>query len=509
MTTGRVRRSMNRGIGLAAALCTIPGPLLAQGSQPSLASVIFKQATVAGGTNAIATISLSAPAGQGGFEVALSVTSNVAHLSLSAVTIGSGLTSATVVVGTTPTTTLQLAVLSASARGETRTGNLTVSPPTVLSLGAAPSPVTGGQQATGTITLDGRAPGGGTLVMLVSNNPAVTFPPSATVSQGQTSTTFPFSTGVVTAQTAATLTASVGVTSRIATLTVLPASVLITSFGPVGATRSGDPVTFSIRINNPAPEPGLFVQLASTGVDIFRGRTLDTIPAGRASQSRMFRLPTTNVDAPFELTARLDGITTVRSGTLLAPRIAGVSLPDTVVGGLAMSLRLSLNATHGSGLPVVISTDNPAVQPPGAVSGLGHPYSVTYVVRTNPVTQPTPVQVTIAHLGTDRQRSVLVLPEPPVLTAFTVSPTPVRAGRNVSLTVTLSSPAPRGGIRIQLGVPALPPGMDIPGAIVIPPTATSGSVSIATPGLLPGGISVRLTASFDGVTKSATVRIDP
>jgi len=79
---------------------------------------------------------------------------------------------------------------------------------TIASLTIVPSTVTGGQGATGTLTLSSPAASGGVQATLASNNAAAGVPPSVTVTGGQSSASFPVTTTPVSSTTIATITAT-------------------------------------------------------------------------------------------------------------------------------------------------------------------------------------------------------------------------------------------------------------------------------------------------------------
>ena len=488
----------------------MPALAFAQGGQPSITSVVFKSPSVAGGRPATATITLSGPAPNNGFEVGLSITSNVAQLASSAITIGSGQTSATVQVTTSPTATAQLAVLSATARGETRTGNLTVSPPAAVSLTLAPASVTAGQQATATITLDGPAPAGGTQVTLSSSSSTVTVQSSATIAQGQTSANVSLATSNVNTPTNATLTATAGGGSRSATLAVNPAPISITSIGFPASPKSGESVTLTAQASAPAPAGGLIVQFASSGATLFGITTstrVDTIPAGSASLSRTFDVSRTNTDRPFTLTATLNGTTTSRSGTLLAPRLISVNLIDSVAGGGIHSMVVAVDAAIAGSFPGVVTSDNSALTVRG--SSLGAPTIALIALETNPVVQRTVVNVTLTYLGSTRTERITLLPGPPLLERISASPVLVRAGGSVVLTVSLDRPAPKPGTVVQLSATGLPLGMTLPASLTVPVGETTGSITVATPSRVPSSATTTVTARLDLRNRAVQVRIDP
>jgi len=145
----------------------------------------------------------------------------------------------------------------------------------IIALSISPSSVTGGNSATGRVTLSGPAPSGGATVSLQSNNAAARVPAVMTVSAGQTTATFSVSTTAVSSSQTATISASYGGRSFTVVLTVNPRSPLETktriiisgTFTPGGSASI--PITISLdKIGNE-----YLVQLdgadASRGILIF------------------------------------------------------------------------------------------------------------------------------------------------------------------------------------------------------------------------------------------------
>ena len=492
---------------LLIALVLAPASVNAQGGQPALTSVTFQQATVAGGATAVATITISAPAGNNGFDVSLSLSSNAAQLGSASITIGSGQSSGTVAITTTPTATLQLATLTASARNDTRTANLTIAPPSVSNLSASPGSVNSGQQATGTVTINGQAPSGGMQVSLSSNNAALTVPASVTVPQGQTSATFSVGTATVTAQTSATITAATGTTARTTAVTVLPAATTLTSVTLPFNPLSGEFKARAWSISAPAPAGGALIHVRSTGVDIFQkgGPFTDTIPAGQTSFNNSRLVPVTNVDIPYEVIYTFNGVETRRASTLRAPGMSNFTIDDSVAGGRSASLRATLIGTApSSGIPVTITSSNPTVVPsPGETGGFSSSGSITYTIRTNPVSTRHTVELTILRNASTRTVSFVVFPGPPVISSFTASSPFMRVGQSFSLTVRLDKPVTGRGASVEFAVPA---GISMPASVFLPAGTSTATVQ-ASSFRISG--TTRITARLDNSSKSVEVMINP
>ena len=162
----------------------------------------------------LCTATLSAPAPAGGAAVALS--SNQTSLTVPAsVSVPAGSTSGTFTASAATVGTNQTATITATLSGNSVTAILTLEPPaappvTTASLACSPSIVFPGASITCTVILSGLAPAGGAVVLLTSNNSALTAPTSVTVPAGSTSATFTPGAGAVAAAQTATLTASLG-----------------------------------------------------------------------------------------------------------------------------------------------------------------------------------------------------------------------------------------------------------------------------------------------------------
>jgi hypothetical protein len=107
-------------------------------------------------------------------------------------------------------------------RGVAHTALLMVTAPTLSSVTLNPTTVRGPNPSTGTVTLSGRAPAGGTVVTLSSSQTSVaTVPGSVTVAAGATTANFTLTTRTVTTTTNVTISGTRGGTQT-AVLTVTP-----------------------------------------------------------------------------------------------------------------------------------------------------------------------------------------------------------------------------------------------------------------------------------------------
>jgi len=131
--------------------------------------------------------------------------------------------------------------------------------PVFLSLSLAPSSVTGGNSSTGTVTLDGPAPGGSVVVSLSSSNPSVaTVPSGVTIPEGSASATFMVATVAVTSTMGVNISALYGGVTKSAPLTLVPpmnsaAELPINNTSPAGNSSGGGGCSLASRETDSSP----------------------------------------------------------------------------------------------------------------------------------------------------------------------------------------------------------------------------------------------------------------
>ncbi len=152
-----------------------------------------------------------------------------------------------------------------------------------LSLSAAS--VWGGSSVTGTVTLTGAAPLGGSTVALTRSTTSVTIPPSVVVPSGQNSVNFTVNTSLVYYNVNATITASMANVSRQAGLLLYPAPQLSAFTVTPSVVRGPSTSIGRVTINVAAPTGGWQVSVSSTKPTVIGVPATVTIPAGQTSVS--------------------------------------------------------------------------------------------------------------------------------------------------------------------------------------------------------------------------------
>ena len=278
--------------------------------------------------------------------------------------------------------------ITASLNGASASGQLTVGDSALNSLTITPSTINGGAAPGAIVSLTGQAPPGGATVILSSNSPAVSPPPSVFVNPGSFSTSFSLATGAVAANTTATITASWNGVSKQAsvTLTPQPAPTGLTlsptatvgtggsSFGRVTiASAQATDTTFQLTSSHPtiaSVNSSVIVPSGTIagGFNIFTSQVTTptvvtiSVTGGGVTQSAQL---TVNLDAssppppppspPPSQTATVTLTASGRSGERIASSPAGLNVVVGTTGSASFAVGSSITLSDAGGRDVIWS----------------------------------------------------------------------------------------------------------------------------------------------------------
>ncbi len=470
---------------------------------PNLESVSLDPGEVLGGASSTGTITLNQQAPTGGTAVTLAC-DNAAATVPASVTVTAGSNTATFTVTTTAVGTRTRAIVEATLGNRTRRAELQIVPLSIQSVSVAPQSVTGGSSSTATVTLNGNAPSGGSVVNVSSSSNAATVPATVTIEAGQATATFPVNTTAVTQQTEARIKVNLGDGTQEATLAINPAVSLSVSLNPV--TVSGGALsTGTVTLTGTAPTEGILVNLASNNqAAVVRPNV--RVKAGTSSAT--FEIKTFGVatSTSVTITATVGSAAGTATLTVTPPTLASVALdPNTIGGGASTTgvVTLSGPAPEG-GLLVNLASSQSAAQVQSSVKVPAGRTMATFAVATTPVTSETSVTIT-ASLGSSSQTATLTL-NPLGLSSLTIHPNTVNDGRPSTGVVELNGPAGAGGVVVALASDNA--AATIPASVTISAGHSSATFVIAT-AAVSAQTTVTLTATLGSVSKTATLTINP
>jgi hypothetical protein len=181
--------------------------------------------------------------------------------------------------------------------------------------------------------------------------------------------------------------------------------------------------------------------------------------------------------------------------------------PNPVVGGNPSTGTVTLTSAAPSGGALVsLGSASSAVTVPGSVSVNQGATSATFAIATSSVATQTLATLSATYAGVTKTTTVTVNPAAvATLATLSLNPTGVKGGGSVTGTVTLSAPAPANGATVTLtsSNPAL---ASVPASVLVSAGTTSKSFTVTTVATRRNA-SVTISASYAGVTKSATLTI--
>lgn len=482
------------GITLSATLTIAP---------PTVQAISLDPPELVGGATSTGTVTLTGPAGPSGLTILVS-SDNLAAQVPATLSFGAGQSVATFTVSTSSVGSTAAADITAALGSTNATTTLTVDPVAITSLSLSPATVTGGSQTMATITLDGPAGPGGTVVEVTTNVPFATVPATVTVPEAQTSQSFNIATESVGTQSTAIITAAVGSVWQTAMLTVNPlyvASVSLSSSTVFG----GASVTGTVTLNSPAIAGGVTVALSSNSTAAGLPSSV-VIAAGQTSATFTVTTSVVNANALAVITASYNGFAQTADLSVTTTSVLAVSVtPGYAVEGSPATGTLSLNGPAGkSGVLVKLASNNSSVVVPASVKFLAGQTFQTFSIGTKIVAKQS-IAVISATLNGSSQSANLILMPLEVL-SVNLSASTVSGGASVSGTLTLNGAAPRGG-RVVL-VTSNTPYLSVPSTVTVPEGKTSADFSVTTFPVSSQKVAT-VTAGIGSSTASSLLTINP
>ncbi len=367
------------------------------------------------------------------------------------------------------------------------------------------NPVTGGTWVLGTINFSSPTPAGGAVVSLGSTNSDVPVPANISVLAGYTSWNFWIQTLVSPTTQTGTITASYNSTSAGASLTVnplLPTTLVVSPSSVIGTVAT----TGTVTLNGPAPSGGAVVTLANTNPAASVPATF-TIAGGATSGSFTINTSLVSFTKTGVVKATYNGVT-LTSATLSVKALQPSSItlsPTSIAGGNNVTGKVTLNApAPGAGVTVSLASNSASAVVPATVLVPGGATFQTFTITTTPVTVATIAKIS----GTFNAKTVSsnLTVKGPAPKTVTLSPSSVYAGTSSLATLTMTGPAPAGGVTVPITssnvAAAVPASVFLAaGATTITFTVTTSDVALST--------SCSITATYNAVAVHGTLTVKP
>ena len=374
----------------------------------------------------------------------------------------------------------------------------------LASVSLNPATVVGGNPSTGTVNLTEAAPLGGVEVTLSSSSSYATVPSSVTVAAGAMSATFTVTTTPYSGTYSAMITARADGASRTADLTVEPTSVSGLTLNPSTVT-GGNSSTGTVTLAGPAPSGGVVVKLSSSSPDATLPSTVSISSGGTSANFTIATTPYTGTYTP-TITASEGGVAKTALLTVNPTAVSGLTLnPTTVIGGSTSTGTVTLAGPAPSGgVTVKLSSSSPDATLPSTVPIAAGGTSATFTITTTPYSGTYIPTISASEGGVTKTAALTV--QPAVLNGLTLNPTTVVGGNSSTGTVTLSGPAPSGGVVVKLGSSSTY--ATVPSTVTVTAGATSATFTVSTKSY-PGTYKPIITAKEASSTETATLTVTP
>jgi trimeric autotransporter adhesin len=403
-------------------------------------------------------------------------------------------------------------------------------PPLLAGVSVNPGSVVGGTSATGTVRLS-EPHSTATVVQvsigdtapasLPSNTPPC--PPSSrchnvTVPAGQTTANFTITTSPVTSQFNLNVFAHTpqieGNTGRNALLLITPGGSLTIkalAIAPDSVT-GGSGATGTVTLSGNAPSGGAVVALSKSlsnggpGVVPATIPASVTVPAGQTTASFAIGTSSVTTATNVRISGTFNGATANADFTLF-PLLLSVQFEGTVPGGQSGTGTVFLNSgAPAGGLVVSLTSLNTSLATvPASVTVPAGQTSVNFTANTSPVNQFTFVEIR----GTAAGRTVaanLFISVSLAPTAVTFTPSSLVGPGTVTGRVTLGSASP-GNSNVSL-VSSNTVLATVPFSVIVSQGQTSATFPVNV-GQVTSTTTVQISATFENVTRSGTLTINP
>lgn len=294
-----------------------------------------------------------------------------------------------------------------------------------------------------TLTLSTAAPAGGLVVTLTSSNPAVaTVPNSVVVPQNATTVPVPVTSKapgstVIQATTATVGQASANVTVQASSDIILPVNLVV---------APGNSVSFPVTLARPATQPTFITLTSSDPARLTVSQQNIFINTG-LTQPASQPLVTGISAGPVNVTATAIGLADASTSVQVGFGLTFTPNTLTVTGTATQNLSLTLSSVApAGGITVTLSSSNPAAATVPASVFISAGSSSVNVPVKGVAPGTTAIQASAANI-TPATASVTVVNPGTISLPANLT---VALGRTVPFPITLSTPAPAGGVTLSL-----------------------------------------------------------
>jgi len=270
---------------------------------------------------------------------------------------------------------------------------------------------------------------------------------------------------------------------------------------------SGGSSTCTVTLSQAASAAGATVTL-STNNGLLTLPASVTVPAG--SNTAMF-LATTGIFSGIQsalVTASYNGSSQQAVLSLVgATTVSSLSCtPATLGSGAAAVCTVTLSAVApAGGLNIALSSDNAGLSVPALLAIPAGNITATFTATAAVVSATQAANITATYNGSS-QSAPLSLSRPVLLSSLACGLATLGSGAVTTCSVSLSGPAPAGGVQVMLASSAAM--LTVPASLTVPPGLSTASFNAAT-GAVTTKVAAIITAALNGANQTITLALLP
>lgn len=281
----------------------------------------------------------------------------------------------------------------------------------------------------------------------------------------------------------------------------VPVAKLTLNSTVVGSnTKTGGTVVLA----QPAPAAGVSVILTSSNPKVVVPASV-TIDAGASRATFPINVQTVQSQFSDVITATSGSMSKKATLTVVPTFVSSLAIsPSSLSGGGSSTGAVSLNAlSPAEGVKVKLQCSTVLVSVPATVFVAAGKTSATFTIKTDPVASQKVAAITAGLSGISVTATLTV--NPPALYTLSLNPTAVPGGSSSTGTVSITSPAPAGGMSIALSGSSA--SVKVPKTIVVPAGKMTAFFKIQTKKVA-SPTPVQVTASLNGFSQVATLTVN-
>ncbi len=279
--------------------------------------------------------------------------------------------------------------------------------------------------------------------------------------------------------------------------------------------RAANAVNAEAILTAPAPSGGAMVAISSSDSQAVSAPSSVTIPAGAMSAPVPITINSITQTTPVVLSPMYKSVTSPSPVLLVdgtsgktAPLLSAMSLSPTTIGGTNVTGNVTLtSAAPSGGTTVALSSSNTsAASVPSSVKVAAGVLTSPFVVTTYNQTANASATIDGSLNGESLGIQITVTPgSSDSLTSLTVVPATAPGGSNLTGTVTLSGPAPSGGIVVALSS-SNTSAATVPSTVTVPASSNTATFTVSTHTQI-SNATANISATLGGTTKQVSITV--